>query len=85
MQYTEVSVDGMPQGGMMPMPPQLRGMPSQWYPYFAVTDCDGTAERARQSGANIYVPPNDVPGVGRFAIIADPQGAVFSIIQLARQ
>jgi predicted enzyme related to lactoylglutathione lyase len=51
-------------------------------PYFQVADCDATAAKAQALGASFKVPPTDIPRVGRFAVIQDPQGAVFSIIKL---
>ena len=55
-------------------------MPSNWLPYFAVSDCDGTAALAKTLGAKVMRPPTDIPDVGRFAVIVDPAGAVFSIL-----
>ncbi len=58
-------------------------MPPHWLVYFAVADCDASVERARTLGANVKVPPSDIPGVGRFAVLEDPQAAAFAIIRLA--
>lgn len=55
--------------------------PSHWLPYIQVSDCDATAAKARQSGAKFHLEPMTMEGVGRFAIIADPQSAVFAIFQ----
>jgi len=49
---------------------------------FAVDDCDESAEKAASLGGEVCVPPTDIDGVGRFSVITDPQGAVFSIIKL---
>lgn len=68
-------------GGIMPQPPMMKGAPSVWTSYFAVEDCDATAQRAGRMGATVLVPPTDIPDVGRFAVIQDPQGAVFSVIK----
>lgn len=84
MEYTEFSVQGTPSAGMMAMTPQMGSAPPHWTPYFAVTDCDATADKAKQLGGRAYVPPTDIPKVGRFAVLADPQGAVFSVIKLTR-
>lgn len=69
-------------GGMMTSqaPPDV---PSYWLPYFAVDDCDDSASKVQSLGGMIMVPPMDVPGVGRFAVAGDPQGAVFAIIKLS--
>jgi predicted enzyme related to lactoylglutathione lyase len=53
--------------------------PPHWLAYFAAADCDATAARAASLGAKTYVPPTDIPGTGRFAVFADPQGATFAI------
>jgi hypothetical protein len=50
--------------------------------YITVADCDERAVRAGQLGAKICVPPRDIPNVGRFSVMADPAGAMFSIIQM---
>lgn len=84
MEYTEFSVDGQPSIGMMPMPPGVpAGTPSYWMPYFQVADCDATTARARELGAQVFVPPRDIPNTGRFAVLADGQGAVFAVFTFA--
>jgi predicted enzyme related to lactoylglutathione lyase len=57
-------------------------MPPVWGVYFQVADCDASAAKANQLGAKVCVGPEDIPGVGRFALLADPQGAMFSVIRL---
>ncbi|NEX47253.1 VOC family protein [Pseudotabrizicola algicola] len=59
------------------------GMSEVWMMYFAVDDCDATAARARDLGGSVLQGPDDIPGTGRYAIIADPQGAVFGLMQPA--
>jgi predicted enzyme related to lactoylglutathione lyase len=58
-------------------------MPAAWSPYFMVDDCDATADKAKSLGAQIYVKPTDIPNVGRYAVLGDPQGAMFDIIKVA--
>jgi hypothetical protein len=82
--YTEFHLGDQPFGGMLTMTPEMGDAPPHWAPYFAVNDCDATAEKAKSLGASMCVPPQDIPNVGRFAVIADPQGAVFSIIKLTQ-
>jgi len=67
--------------GMLQMNEEWGEMPSHWMVYFAVADCDAGAGRVTELGGRVCVPPTDIPTVGRFAVINDPQGAVFSIIQ----
>jgi len=67
-------------GGMMKVP-QDAGMPSMWIVYFAVEDADAVIERAQSLGGTLLNGPIDIPSVGRFAILLDPQGAVFAVIR----
>lgn len=69
-------------GGMIQIGPDWGPVPPHWLVYFAVGDCDASADRARELGATVKVPPSDIPGVGRFSMLADPQGAVFAILRL---
>jgi predicted enzyme related to lactoylglutathione lyase len=45
---------------------------------------DATAQKAASLGAKTFVPPMDIPGTGRFAVFADPQGAPFAIVTFAK-
>lgn len=59
-----------------------QGNPSpNWVIYFAVDDCDRSAADIRAAGGTIFRGPDDIPGTGRFAVAADPQGAVFGLLQ----
>jgi predicted enzyme related to lactoylglutathione lyase len=85
MDYTEMSNNGQQGVGMMPKPAQMPAhIPSYWMPYFMVTDVDASAATAKQHGAKVMVGPIDIPNVGRFAIVSDPQDAVFAIFKSAR-
>jgi predicted enzyme related to lactoylglutathione lyase len=66
------------QGGMTVPPP---GVPSNWFPYFVVEDVEVSAQAAQEAGGTPFLGPMDVPNGGRFALIADPQGAPFGILQ----
>ena len=59
-------------------------VPPHWMVYFQTTDVDATAAKAKSLGANLLVPPMDIPNVGRFSVIADPQGAAFAIYKPLR-
>jgi len=65
--------------GMMAMPPDMQGVPSHWLGYFAAANCDQSAARAGQLRGRVLVAPTDIPNVGRFAVLQDPQGARFAI------
>ncbi|MFZ6656751.1 VOC family protein [Undibacterium sp. TJN19] len=80
MTYTEWQQDGIPIGGMMSLPESALA-PSHWLTYFSVADCDAAVAKATTLDAQIYVPPSDIPGTGRFAVLADPQGAAFALYQ----
>ncbi len=70
-------------GGLMPMVGETwDGVPNHWMVYFAVTDTDATAARCTELGGAVTVPPTDIPP-GRFAVLTDPHGAVFSVLQFA--
>ena len=55
--------------------------PVAWQIYFAVDNCDATVAQAVALGAQVYAPPMDIPNTGRFAVLGDPQGATFAILQ----
>ena len=78
--YLVVKVGGESRGGIMTIPEAAKGMPPSWGPYVTVDDVDATAAQAEKLGGKIRVPPTDIPSVGRFTVIADPQGAVISAI-----
>jgi predicted enzyme related to lactoylglutathione lyase len=90
--YTHDSMDMGPQGtyyllkqgdvmrgGLMRSP--MPDTPPIWMPYVAVADCDATAAKATSLGAQIIVQPNDIPDVGRFAALIDPQGACIAFMK----
>jgi hypothetical protein len=83
--YTEFKNGDEHVGGMMQIQPDMGPMPPHWGIYIAVDDCDGTAQKAASLGAQTYVPPTDIEKVGRFSVLSDPQGAVFSIIKLSME
>lgn len=80
--YTSFMNEDRAAGGMMAMTEEWGDIPPHWMVYFAVADCNAGVEKAESLGAEIAVPPTDIEGVGRFAVLQDPQGAVFSIITL---
>ena len=67
-------------GGIMAPPPEAKGAPPHWGGYVTVDYVDATTAKVAKLGGKVHVPPTDIPNVGRFAVIADPQGAVLSII-----
>lgn len=81
MEYTLAKAGDVQVGGMMAQPEEMAGAPSMWIAYFAVASCDDVVTKAGELGGKVLVPPMDIPTVGRFATLADPQGAAFSILQ----
>lgn len=78
--YTVFRAGGVPVGGSMR--PQAPDVPSHWHVYFGTDDADAAAARTAELGGTVVVPPFDTP-VGRIAVLADPQGAVFSVLKSA--
>jgi predicted enzyme related to lactoylglutathione lyase len=78
--YSAVSANDDEVAGIMPFPPDTPPMPPNWGLYITVDDVDATAEKAAGMGATIAMPPKDIPEVGRFCVLQDPQGAFISII-----
>ena len=69
--------------GMMPLSMLPPGTPPNWMIYIAVDDCDETAAQTAALGGTVLKEPADIPGTGRFAVLLDPQGACFGILQPA--
>ncbi len=77
--YTIASNGEEQIGGFMnPMQPET---PPNWMIYFAVDDAQATFDAATKAGAQTMMPPTPIPTVGTFVVLADPQGAVFAILQ----
>ena len=80
MPYTELQLDGKSVAGMMGMGPEMEGVPPHWNIYFTVANCEETVAKATALGATTVVPPMAVPGVGKMAMMRDPQGVVFAFV-----
>ena len=67
--------------GLMAQPEAARqaGAPPSWLVYIGTPDVDGTAAAAQSLGGKVLKAPDDIPNVGRFAVLADPQGAAFAV------
>jgi uncharacterized protein len=68
--------DGADVGGCMRRPDGVEAPPG-WFTYIATDDVDATAARAKELGGTVSQEATDIPGIGRFAVIQDPVGAVF--------
>jgi predicted enzyme related to lactoylglutathione lyase len=85
MTYTVLHLGDSPIGGMMPMPPGVPDeVPAYWLAYFEVADCDATVANAQELGGSVAAPAMDAEGVGRFAVLADPNGTTFAVITSAQ-
>jgi uncharacterized protein len=81
--YTVLEAAGAGVAGAMVLSPEhkAQGVPPNWTGYICVDDCDAAAEKTKALGGNVMRPPNDIPGIGRFAVISDPHGAVTAIMK----
>ena len=66
-------------GGLMALPADGSGTPSHWLIYVGTPNVDNTCAQAQGLGARVIKVPADIPNVGRFAVLADPQGATFAL------
>ena len=84
--YRLWTVGDVPVGGLMAIPDHARrmGTPPSWLSYVGVPDVDATVRQATSLGGRAYVAPQDIP-VGRFAVLADPQGAAFGVYKPSQQ
>jgi hypothetical protein len=84
--YSVFTADAVEVGGLMDLPPEGRkmGAAPRWIGYVAVDDIDATAERLKQLGGRIYVPPTD-SNIGRVSIVADPQTATLGMVGRLRR
>lgn len=80
-EYTEWYLNGQALGGLIPSPAPPE-VPSYWMHYVTVEDCDAVTAKAKSLGGSAYVEPRDIAHVGRFAVLADAQGAFFAVIKL---
>ncbi len=81
-EYTEWHDGEQARGGFLEMKDaRFKGVPPFWIPYFLVDDVDAMVKKAQGIGAQLHHAPTDIPNVGRFAVLGDPQGAGFSIFK----
>ncbi len=82
IRYTLLKVDGTPVAGLMTMPEAcVEGAKNGWLAHVAVGDVDAKAAQVEALGGKVYRAPEDIPGIGRFAVAADPMGAVFFLFR----
>lgn len=80
MAYTMAKKEGKEVAGIMATPPEAGDMPPMWGSYVTVDDVEASAKQVEQLGGKILLAPQDIPDVGRFCVISDPQGAALMLI-----
>ena len=85
-QYTLLKIGDAQVAGMLETPAELKaiGMPPVWSGYVAVDDVDAMEARILELGGKVLRPADDIPEIGRFAVVADPQGAAFMLFKPLR-
>lgn len=87
MDYRIFGIAGEDVAGILPIPPDAdhAQMRPGWLGYVAVDDVDAALAKVTAAGGARHVPPTDVPGVGRFALVADPQRVPFYLMRGAME
>lgn len=80
--YTMWLNRGRANGGMMQIEDSWGDVPPHWAVYFSVEDCAATVEKLKDLGGNVIRPPFSAGEVGTIAVVQDPQGAAFTLIQM---
>lgn len=79
-EYTVVNVDGVAVAGIMETVEECKGMPPSWDIYITVDNVDAMIKNVTELGGKVLRPAFDIPEVGRFCVLQDPQGAVIMAI-----
>src|SRR3569833_102816 len=74
--YTVLEAGGRGIGGIMAIPEEAHGMPPGWVGYIHVPDTDAACEAIKTAGGSVWRAPEDIPTVGRFAVVGAPQRAM---------
>lgn len=82
MDYRMWNAGGATVGGLMaiPAPAAANGMRPTWVGYLNVADVDASVAGLTAAGGSVHMPATEIPGVGRMAMVADPQGASFYVM-----
>ena len=78
--YVLLKVNGEPAAGVIQIEPEWGDVLSNWSVVFEVEDCDAAVAKVRELGGSVIREPQDLEGVGRFAVVTDRWGAVFQVI-----
>ena len=81
--YRQFAMHGVHVGGLLPLTPEMQqgGARPGWLGYIGVDDVDAYTEKVKAAGGRQFVAPTDIPGIGRFSCVCDPQGAVFMLFK----
>ena len=84
--YTLFTVRGASVAGLMELPEVAKrtGVKPTWTGFVEVDDVDATTDRIRGLGGAVHVPPQDIPNISRFSVVADPQMATFVLVKWLR-
>jgi uncharacterized protein len=80
-EYVVFELEGEPAAGLIEIGSDWGEVPSNWSVVFQVADCDGAVATVQEQGGRLLHGPRDLEGIGRFAVVADPWGAAFQVIQ----
>ncbi len=80
--YVSIKNNGRNNGGMMAITPEMVGMPPNWTVYFTVKNIQESAAKVKELGGKVHMEPKDI-GVGKIAMITDPAGAAFIIMEMS--
>lgn len=80
--YRQFAMHGVHIGGLLPLTPEMEqgGAHPGWLGYIGVEDVDRMAIAIKSANGSVHMEPQDIPGVGRIAMVADPQGAPFYVM-----
>ena len=81
--YTMFSIEDRPVGGMLAIQPEWGEVPPNWSVYIGTGDLDAALEDAKGMGASSFMPVMEVPNIGRFTMLQDPQGSHFTLMEFA--
>lgn len=81
MDYSLICLGEQGIGGIMTLPPEQMPPRPVWFGYIAADDVDAKADAIVAAGGAVHKAPQDIPSVGRFAVVSDPQGAVFMLFK----
>jgi predicted enzyme related to lactoylglutathione lyase len=82
MPYWQIDIGGAGEGGIMPMPDMVPPeVPAYWLDYFGTADIAASIAKAKELGATVTVEPAAVGGMVSFAVLEDPAGATFALMQ----